>query len=280
VAPPLGLAILAVMVLSTSVARLIVRSADRLERALAAARAADDSKTEFLSTVSHELRTPMNGIMGVAQLLELTRLDQEQRELVNVLTASARTQMSLISDLLDLARIESGHVVLASEPFAPGPVLREIVELVRTAAQAKRVAVESDIDALRGVQLLGDERAFRQVATNFLGNAVKFTEQGKVRLQAGVKLGDATAAVEVRVSDTGPGIAPDDLVRIFERFMRCNSSRARHEGTGLGLAISRQLADLMGGTIGVESTLGTGSTFTFRVSLPLVGAPAREVEAA
>lgn len=249
---------------------LAVRSARRLELALDAAREADRLKSEFLSNVTHELRTPMNGILGVAQLLEMSRLDDEQRELLDILFASARAQMALIGDLLDFSQLETGDRRLSKQPFAPARALDEVAGLVRALIARKGLAFSADWSALEGLVVEGDARAFRQVVTNLLGNAAKFTETGSIDAVATVELRDDEAEIVVTIKDTGVGIPPEKLERIFERFYRVDGSLARAtEGAGLGLAISQRLATLMGGRIEVESAEGEGSVFRFRVALTL-----------
>ena len=277
VAPPLGLTLLFVIVVSTACSRYLVRSARRLERALQAARTADQSKTEFLSNVSHELRTPMNGILGVAQLLDTTELDDEQRELVKVLFASANTQMSLISDLLDLGRLDCGNRQLVEEPFEPARVLQGLSEMMRVAAAEKAIRLDADWEALAGLTVRGDERAFSQIVTNLLGNAVKFTDEGGVELSAGADRDGDRVGVSVRVGDTGRGIPAEALPHVFERFYQVGTTSRRTEGTGLGLAISQNLARMMGGRIEAASVPGIGSTFTLSVAFEVVsGAEARD----
>jgi signal transduction histidine kinase len=281
VALPLGVALLVIAAVSAVSSAYAVRSARRLERALVAAKAADLSKTEFLSNVSHELRTPMNGILGVAQLLQTTELDSEQQELVSVLFSSARAQMALISDLLDFSRMESGNRQLVSEPFEPAAVLKDLSEMIRVAVAKKGIGFDSDWHALAGLTVRGDERAFRQIVTNLLGNAVKFTDRGGVRVRARAAGEDGSAEVVVEVSDTGRGIPVDSLPYIFDRFYQADSSLTRStEGTGLGLAISQGLARLMGGRIEVASELGAGSTFAFTATFPLADATGGELDAA
>lgn len=271
IALPLSLALIVVTIVSAISSRYAVRSARRLERALVDAKVADRSKTEFLSNVSHELRTPMNGILGVAQLLGTTNLDEEQRELVTILSNSANAQMSLISDLLDLSRIETGNREMVSAPFVPESVLTEVVDMVRLSAMKRRIGFDADCGALHGLTVLGDSRAFQQIATNLLSNAVKFTDYGCVELRALVTTQGDRAQIMIRVKDTGPGIAQDLLSRIFERFYQVDSSSTREkEGTGLGLAISQELAQLMGGEIRVSSEVGAGSTFEYAVELKIV----------
>lgn len=271
VAVPLGLALAFITLVSAISSAYAVRSARRLERALRAAKAADQSKTEFLSNVSHELRTPMNGILGVAQLLQTTDLDDEQSELVSVLFSSAHAQMALISDLLDFSRMESGNRALVEEAFSPAGVLKDLSEMFRVAAAKKAIGFTADFRPLNGLTVIGDERAFRQIVTNLIGNAVKFTDHGSVDLVVKVACADEVAEVRVAVSDTGRGIPADALPHIFDRFYQADSSLTRStEGTGLGLAISQSLAQLMGGRIEVESEPGVGSTFTFATRFPIV----------
>lgn len=278
---PLGAALLIAAIIAAVSSRFAVSSAARLEQALADARAADRSKTEFLSNVSHELRTPMNGILGVAQLLELTELDDEQRHLLDVLLTSAHTQMSLISDLLDLTQIETGNRRLEAAPFEPAAVIREVADLIRPAATGKGLALEVDVAADAARPVLGDRRAFKQIVTNLVGNAVKFTDAGRIVVSAAARVDDATAHIDLKVTDTGRGIDPIDQARIFERFAQVDGSQTREiSGTGLGLAISKSLTELMGGGIGVDSAPGAGSTFKVAVSLPVsargVAAPPRD----
>lgn len=264
VAVPLLIALLVVATISAISARHTARSARRLERALQDAKAADRSKSEFLSNVSHELRTPMNGILGVAQLLETTPLDGEQEELLAMLFTSANAQMALISDLLDFSRIESGNRQLIVAPFAPASVVRDVTDMIRVAADSKGIRLGADWEAIEGVELLGDGKAFRQIVTNLVSNAVKFTDDGSVEVTAGLLPDPERRVVFVRVADTGRGISAEALPLIFDRFYQVDGSSTRSaEGTGLGLAISQSLAQMMGGSIQVESVPGMGSTFVF-----------------
>ena len=238
-----------------------MRSARRLERALIAAKAADRSRTEFLSNVSHELRTPMNGVLGATQLLEITDLDDEQRELVGLLMSSATAQMSLISDLIDVSRIDSGNRRLESVPFAPEAVLGEVTDMMKVAASKKGIRLETDWDELEGLSVRGrcpglppdpDEprRQRREVHRHRRGDRARRVAP---RSAAGAR------RLTVSVSDTGPGIPEAALPRIFERFYQVDGSMSRvTEGTGLGLAISEKLAHAMGGEISVSSELGSG----------------------
>ncbi len=281
VALPLGLALLLVSVVGAISSRYAVRSARSLERALLAAKDADRSKTEFLSNVSHELRTPMNGILGVAQLLQTTPLDEEQRELVGVLFASANAQMALISDLLDFSRMECGNRQRVSEAFEPAAVLSDVAEMMRVAADKKAITLEGHWHQLHALSVVGDARAFRQIVTNLVGNAVKFTDHGGVSLSATAALESGSVGLIVTVEDSGRGIPADALPHVFERFYQADSSLSRStEGTGLGLAISQNLARMMGGRIEVASRVGLGSVFTLTVGFDAAEAPGAALDAA
>ena len=207
----------------------------------------------------------MNGVLGATQLLGMTDLDDEQRELVSLLMSSATAQMSLISDLIDVSRIDSGNRKPESVPFAPEVVLGEVTDMMKVAASKKGIRLEADWDELEGLSVRGDAQAFRQILTNLVGNAVKFTNTGGVTVRAAAALErHGRARLTVSVIDTGPGIPEAALPRIFERFYQVDGSMSRvTEGTGLGLAISEKLAHAMGGEISVSSELGSGSTFVF-----------------
>jgi signal transduction histidine kinase len=261
---PLALALVVASAISAVSSLYAVRSARRLEQALVAAKAADRSRTEFMSNVSHELRTPMNGVLGATQLLETTELDAEQQELVGLLRSSANAQMSLISDLIDLSRIDSGNRRLESAPFEPVVVLSEVTDMMKVVASKKGIRLESDWSGLECLSVRGDAQAFRQILTNLVGNAVKFTDRGGVTVRAAAVQRPGGAKLTVSIVDTGPGIPETALPRIFERFYQVDGSMSRlTEGTGLGLAISQKLAHSMGGEIAVSSELGSGSTFAF-----------------
>lgn len=241
----------------------MVKSAQRLERALGAAQAADHSKTEFLANVTHELRTPMNGIIGVAQLLEQSDLDDEQKEMLKIPMTSADSQMSLIRDLLDVSRIDAGRMVLDQRPFQPAATMREVIGIIQPQAAKKGLDLCTDLDGSEGITLLGDQDAFKQIVTNIAGNAVKFTETGRVELSLEMTRRFDQAHFALRVADTGPGIDPSQQERVFERFVQVDTSLTREaEGTGLGLAIAKSLVELMDGEIRLSSTPGQGSVFT------------------
>jgi len=220
-------------------------------------------KTEFLANVSHELRTPLNSIMGFTEIVRDKTPDlapRRRRNLDNVLR-NARHLMALIDDLLDLSRIESGRVTIKPERFEIGELVEESLRVVQPLTAGKEVALESELDADLP-ELHTDRRKVRQILLNLLSNAVKFTDGGAVRIVARTEAGEAF----IDVVDTGIGIAPDELPRVFDKFHQVDgSSSRRHGGTGLGLAISRDLATHLGGKLTARSTLGKGSCFQLRL---------------
>jgi signal transduction histidine kinase len=233
------------------------------------AEAADRAKTEFLANVTHELRTPLNGVLGIAELLEAQDLDEEGREMLELLRASAAGQAALVDELLDITKIESGDLRLRAEPFDPEAALRDVVSMMRPLAAAKGLALRLEADPSAGRLVVGDGGAFGRVCTNLIGNAVKFTRRGAVEVVLELHEAPGGSAIRLAVTDTGPGIAEADQSRIFERFVQVDGSLSRAgEGTGLGLAISRALVELMGGAIRVDSAPGRGATFEVMLTLP------------
>ncbi|MFO1426466.1 MAG: two-component regulator propeller domain-containing protein [Steroidobacteraceae bacterium] len=227
------------------------------------------AKSDFLARMSHEIRTPMNGIVGMVQLLRRSRLDQRQERLAASLGSSAEALMNVLNDILDLSKAESGKLALEQAPFDLDDVLVETLDVFAEPAQAKGLevvlAAPRNLDCL----LAGDALRLRQVLMNLVGNAVKFTNAGEVCLGAdGGAAPDGNVEVTIWVRDTGIGIAPEALEKVFEPFSQADESTTRRfGGTGLGLSICRELVELMGGTISVESRLGVGSTFTVRLRL-------------
>jgi signal transduction histidine kinase len=269
--PLLGLMV-AVAAVVLLVSRELLKSARRLEAALKQARAADLMKSEFLGNVSHELRTPLNGIIGVGQLLQMREQEPEARELLDILLSSAQSQLRLVDGLLDITRIESGTVSLAQEPFDPAGVLDDTARLMAPDIEKKRLTLNVTIAADTRQRVLGDMLAFRQIATNLIGNALKFTERGSITVELAMR---KSGGVILVVSDTGVGIDPAEHNRIFKRFVQVEgASTRRFGGVGLGLAITHGLVDLMGGSIRLTSALGSGATFTVELPLPRADAMA------
>ncbi len=230
---------------------------------------ANRAKDVFLASMSHELRTPLNAILGFARLMERRKgRDAEDLESLAIIARSGEHLLGLINDVLSLAKIEAGKTTLRSDPFDPSALLRGLVEMLRARAEEKGLALAYEPLGLPRV-VTGDEGRLGQIVLNLLGNGVKFTERGSVTLRARWAEGRAVLEVE----DTGAGISPGELAKLFQPFVQADAGRRSGEGTGLGLALSRELARLMGGDITVESTLGKGTRFRVELALPLAEEP-------
>ena len=238
---------------------------------------ADRAKSEFLANMSHEIRTPMNGVLGMAELLAKSSLDSKQKTFVDIIVKSGNALLTIINDILDFSKIDSGQLVLDPAPFNLAEAIEDVATLVSTRAKEKDLELIVRVAPGLSELFVGDVGRIRQIITNLLGNAVKFTDAGYVLVDvSGNDLGTETR-LEVRITDTGIGIPQDKLQLIFEKFSQVDgSSTRRHEGTGLGLAITSRLVEMMGGEIGVESTEGKGSTFRFTLVLPNAGPPERK----
>jgi signal transduction histidine kinase/DNA-binding response OmpR family regulator len=238
------------------------------------AEAANRAKTEFVANISHELRTPMNGILGMAQLILNTPLNQKQYQQLNILYESGNNLLTIINELLDLSKIEAGKMELETVPFNFLQTIENAVTLLRVRAQEKGLSLEIQAgDTIP--QVMGDNNRLRQVVLNLVSNAIKFTNEGGVTVSVVLEsLVDGNAVLKVAVIDTGIGIPQHEVSHLFDKFHQVDASTSRkYGGTGLGLFICRQLITLMGGKIGVETQEGKGCTFWFTLSLPVVEAP-------
>jgi signal transduction histidine kinase/ActR/RegA family two-component response regulator len=261
-------AFLGVVICTTLPFAAVKSDRERLRRSIVAAleqaRTASEAKSTFLATVSHEIRTPLNGVLGMAQAMEMDELTPAQRERVAIVRSSGESLLSLLNDVLDLSKIEAGKLTLETIPFDPAKVVEAVVAQSRALAANKGLAIHAETADLEGLYE-GDPNRLRQIIQNLVSNAVKFTEFGGVTIIASSR--DTGLTIQVR--DTGMGIPADKVGKLFEKFRQVDESTTRRfGGTGLGLSICRELAQAMGGEVGVESVEGQGSTFTFVAPLP------------
>ncbi len=235
------------------------------------AEAASIAKSNFLATMSHEIRTPMNGVLGMAQAMATTELTEEQQLYVNTIIDSGNSLLVVINDILDFSKIEAGKMELENVPFNLNKITTDIVSLFRSKASEKNIQLIYNIEESCPTDLLGDSLRIKQVLQNLISNAIKFTEQGSIKITiSGSAVNNNSASLMVRISDTGIGIDSDAQEKLFSDFTQVDSSTTRKfGGTGLGLAICKQLITLMQGEIGVNSLPGQGATFWFTLNLNL-----------
>jgi two-component system sensor histidine kinase/response regulator len=244
-----------------------LRTRRELQRLVEETQAASRAKSQFLANMSHELRTPLHGVLGITNLLLGTELNPRQRHYTELVKTSTEVLTTLINDVLDFSKIEAGKLELESVEFNLHSVAEDVVELMSRKAFGNGVEIACDIAGNVPINVIGDAMRLRQILLNLIGNAIKFTEKGHVIVRIKMNGGEGDKRViRFEVSDTGIGIPPERLDRLFKSFSQVDASTTRkYGGTGLGLAISKQLAELMGGSIGVESEQGRGSMFWFNV---------------
>ena len=266
-------ALLMIVVLGFVIHRLLVIP---LTGARCAADAANAAKSEFLANMSHEIRTPMNGVMGMAELLARTELNTKQKNFADVILKSGNALITIINDVLDFSKIDSGQLTLDRQPFNLKSVVEDVASLVATKLDEKNLELIVRYHPKMPEEYVGDDGRVRQILMNMVGNAVKFTDTGHILINVSGNEHGNEAELNIRVEDTGIGIPADKCESVFEKFNQIdNSATRRFEGTGLGLSICQMLVQKMNGEIGVESELGRGSTFWFKIKLPVHKSGAR-----
>jgi len=239
------------------------------------AQAARQAQTEFLQNMSHELRTPMNGMLGTAQLLAASAQTERQKALASIMINSGESLLQILNDILDFSKIESGKITLDEAPFRLSDALQVVFELFSQSAQQKGLGFNTAISGETNLHVIGDQFRLRQVVSNLVGNAIKFTDEGSIDLSLHVSAEiDGRVETTIGIRDSGVGIPLDMQPHIFDRFVQVDSSLTRrHGGTGLGLSISKAVIELMGGSISLASEVGRGSEFTLKIPFQVVAAP-------
>ena len=255
--------------------RTILRAQIALREEKRAAEAASDAKTQFLAVMSHEVRTPMNGILGMSELMKDTDLDDQQQSMLGIIESSGHALMEIIDEILDISKIEAGKIDLKSDPCDLAEIVSDVAGLFRGGAQRKGLDLRVDIKPRTADwQRMGDAKALRQILSNLVNNAVKFTDKGSIVVSLRQVTGEANA-VEITVQDDGVGIPQKAQERIFESFEQAdNTTTRKYGGTGLGLSISQKLAHAMNGHISLVSVVGRGSSFTLKLALPPISGDA------
>ncbi len=247
------------------------RTREELIKAKRSAEAAAEAKAIFLANMSHELRTPMNGIIGMVDILKRTKLTDAQYEYLNIIESSGENLLSIINDILDLSKIEAGHMELETIPFSLHDEVRRVANIMQVIANKKKLSVKLHIGKEVPPYVKGDPVRMKQIIINLVNNAIKFTEKGNITISVEKKSAeDGKAQILFKIMDTGIGISPEGQKKLFQSFSQVDKSTTRkYGGTGLGLMISKNLTQMMGGEIGVESVEGIGSTFWFTISMEL-----------
>ena len=246
--------------------QILKHRTEKLNVALKEAAASNEAKSSFLANVSHEFRTPMNGIIGMSELLLRSELNERQQSLARTIVQSGRALVVIINDILDFSKIEAGKIELQPLDFDFRSCVNDVMALLSVQASSKGIKLESHYSSELPAHVVGDAGRIRQVLTNLVGNAVKFTDNGRVDVHIHLEAVGSELGIFFEVIDTGPGIPESAVQSIFEKFSQVdNTSTRMREGTGLGLAICKQLIEAMKGEIGVESELNSGSRFYFRI---------------